>query len=612
MSSPELERLSEHLYLVHDTCDVYVITAGDRALCIDFGAGAVCESLGEIGVSGIDWVLHTHHHRDQCQGDDKARDAGARIAVPRYERFLFDEVENFWRNRRLYDVYNVRNTYFSLTKNLPVDAELADYETFEWQGIGFRILPTPGHTIGSITIIATIDERRVGFVGDLISSPGKVQTLYDLQYDYGAFDGVNQAVLSLASVRAQGCDLLCPSHGAVMSDVESAIDATMGRLRGFYEFNTGQPMALDNTYDEIAPGVFGCSGSCSSHYAMISKSGKALFIDYGSAGPEFLQPHLQHDGEAQRFVRHSTDVLRERFGMTSIDVAIPSHYHDDHICGFPYLQKHENTQIWCYENMKEVLENPHVKNIGCLIPDPVRVDRPIPDGQRIRWEEFTFTVHYSPGHADYHMSLFLEHEGRRIAFTGDNIFSEPDIGLQHSLIYRNHVHLDSHVRTARLVMNFEPDTICPGHGPHFNVTTDRLEQFVDRTGQLRRHFMALTDGPVPDHGVDIDWISLYPFQPQALPGESFELACRVTNYSHDDYVIDAEPVLPDEWTSQPGSLRFEVPAKEKGEARTTITLPSDETRGPKMALAMDITINGKHLGQRALAVVNLRGLSRVL
>jgi len=138
-----LERLSDHLYRFHDTCDVYVIVFENRALCIDFGAGDVLKELRALGVSRLDWVLHTHHHRDQCQGDNLARKHGARLAVPRYERFLFDEAENFWRNRRLYDVYNVRNTYFTLTQNIPVDADLADYEKFSWNGIEFTILPTP-------------------------------------------------------------------------------------------------------------------------------------------------------------------------------------------------------------------------------------------------------------------------------------------------------------------------------------------------------------------------------------------------------------------------------------------------------------------------------------
>ncbi|MER9158377.1 hypothetical protein [Mesorhizobium sp. M0778] len=40
--------------------------------------------------------------------------AGAKIAVPEYERHLFDNVEAHWQARRIYDNYNDSNTFFSL------------------------------------------------------------------------------------------------------------------------------------------------------------------------------------------------------------------------------------------------------------------------------------------------------------------------------------------------------------------------------------------------------------------------------------------------------------------------------------------------------------------
>ncbi|HOE10919.1 MAG TPA: MBL fold metallo-hydrolase [bacterium] len=607
-----LERLSDHLYRFHDTCDVYVIVFENRALCIDFGAGDVLKELGALGVSHLDWVLHTHHHRDQCQGDHLARKHGARLAVPRYERFLFDEAENFWRNRRLYDVYNVRNTYFTLTQNIPVDADLADYEKFSWNGIEFTILPTPGHTYGSISLIAQIDGKRVAFTGDLIASPGKVQTLYDLQFNYGGFDGVNHAILSLSNLQKENCEILCPSHGVIIRDVDAAIDWTVRKLSEFYEFNTGAAPATRNQYVEVLPGIYGSYSTCSSHYAIISKSGKALFVDYGSAGWEFLQPHILHDGEGQRFIRHTVDDLRDRYGMTSIDVVIPSHYHDDHICGFPYLQRHENTQIWCYENMVEVLERPYGLNIGCLIHDPLHVDRSIADGEHVKWEEFDLTVYYAPGHADYHMVMLVEHCGKRVAFTGDNMFPDEKFGLQHSLIYRNHVHKDSHLFMARRLLDFQPEIICPGHRSHFDVSPEQLKGFVDRTAELRRHFISLVHDPVTDHGVDIDWVSLYPFQPQAQPGESFELTCRVTNYTDEKYEVEARPILPAGWRVSSKVMQFVVPAQKKGEASTTVSIPKKKNGLPKVAITADITINGHHLGQLAHCVVNLKGSGQAL
>ncbi|HEX2516058.1 MAG TPA: MBL fold metallo-hydrolase, partial [Chloroflexota bacterium] len=70
----QFQRLSPHLYRFPDTCNVYaVLDPADPTRCvlIDFGDGACLDRLGEIGVSRVDWILHTHHHRDQAQGDHR-------------------------------------------------------------------------------------------------------------------------------------------------------------------------------------------------------------------------------------------------------------------------------------------------------------------------------------------------------------------------------------------------------------------------------------------------------------------------------------------------------------------------------------------------------------
>ena len=199
-----IEKITDNLYLFEDTCNVYVVKDGSRALLIDFGSGKVLDHLGEIGVIQVDWILHTHHHRDQCQGDHLANERGIPIAVPAQERCYFDEVEVFWGSRQIYDIYDVRNTFFTLAQSVRTTQVLADYETFEWGPYSFFVQPTPGHSLGHIALIAQIDGKTVGFSGDLISAPGKVQTLFDLQYNYGQGDGTDFMIYSLSKMRDRG------------------------------------------------------------------------------------------------------------------------------------------------------------------------------------------------------------------------------------------------------------------------------------------------------------------------------------------------------------------------------------------------------------------------
>src|SRR5438132_9086115 len=100
-----LTQLSDHLYQFTDTCNVYLTRDGRDGLLIDAGSGVILDHLSEAGVDSIQWVLHTHHHRDQCWGDSRLKEAGASIAVPEYERHLFEQAEIFWQSRRIYDNY---------------------------------------------------------------------------------------------------------------------------------------------------------------------------------------------------------------------------------------------------------------------------------------------------------------------------------------------------------------------------------------------------------------------------------------------------------------------------------------------------------------------------
>jgi glyoxylase-like metal-dependent hydrolase (beta-lactamase superfamily II) len=139
----ELKKLSENLYSLEDTCNVYLIREGSRGILIDFGSGKILDYLPGLGISKIEWVLHTHHHRDQCQGDYKAVERSIPIAVPAHERHLFADAENFWRNRRVFHLYYVRNDFNTITENIPVASVLHDYGTFRWNNATFSFFPPP-------------------------------------------------------------------------------------------------------------------------------------------------------------------------------------------------------------------------------------------------------------------------------------------------------------------------------------------------------------------------------------------------------------------------------------------------------------------------------------
>ncbi|MFQ5796697.1 MAG: MBL fold metallo-hydrolase [Candidatus Bipolaricaulia bacterium] len=65
---------------------------------------------------------------------------------------------------------------------------------------------------------------------------------------------------------------------------------------------------------------------------------------------------------------HSLDGLRKNFGIDRIDVVLVSHFHDDHVCGVPVLQRLFSTECWVAENFADLLEHPEAHCFPCTWP----------------------------------------------------------------------------------------------------------------------------------------------------------------------------------------------------------------------------------------------------
>jgi glyoxylase-like metal-dependent hydrolase (beta-lactamase superfamily II) len=607
-----LTRISPNLYLLRDTCNVYVLKDGDRALLIDFGSGHVLDLLGQIGVARVDAILHTHHHRDQCQGDARALAERIPIHVPQHERYLFEDAENFWRNRRIFELYYVKNDFFSVTRNIPVAGDLRDYDTFRWGPHELLIHPTPGHTLGAVSLLGAVDGKKIAFTGDLIQSPGKVANLYDLQYQYMSTDGVDFAIFSLTRLREQGPELICPSHGEPFSQPAAGISDLISKLKGWYTaYAPGTPLTVENQPYAVTPHLIASFQTTSSFYALISDSGKALFVDYGSASGNFFGSYMTATDVRDRmgFVEHTIPELKARYGLKSVEVAMPSHMHDDHLNGFPHLARHYGTKVWCYENMVDILQNPRGNNLGCILGEPIEVDRSFRDGETFKWEEYELTVYHSPGHTEYQMAMFANIDGARVAFTGDALFqTNPGwpYQLRHNLIFRNWVESDSHVRSIRTILKHQPNIIAPGHGKAFVSNWDDLKDLERRLEQQERYFHDVIADPDCNFGLNPSWARLYPYQLLAKAGSSPGIELLVRNYRPKPMHLEAALVLPEGWSASPEVTSLDVAANGGGRSAFTLTIPKDWDRArSRVALAADILADGEYLGQIAEGVVDV-------
>jgi glyoxylase-like metal-dependent hydrolase (beta-lactamase superfamily II) len=628
--TPTLTRLSEHLYQFADTCSVYLLVDGDRGLLIDAGSGAVHDHLPEVGVRQVEWVLHTHHHRDQCWGTPRLRRHGVRVAVPEYERHLFDQAELFWQTRRTFDNYNDRNTFFTVAENIPVNAVLEDYETFTWRGYSFQVLPAKGHTLGSSTLIAVIDGRRIAFTGDLLAAGGKLYQLHATEYTYGSMEGVLFTLQSIQALRKRQVDLCLPSHGGPITDVPGDIDRLQRRLMECVRLGRGMRVA---GRDSIPETVFlpeprfiplsrhllwGGVWTCSNFYVVLSESGKALFVDYGHS----FWPHMHigpdHDGlESMRFVEHHLDELREEYGVTRFDVVVPTHIHDDHTCGIPFLQRHHGTQCWALEQVGQVLADPAAwASTPCTFPKPIRIDRWLTDGERFRWEEYEFDIYFAPGQTEFHSVYAGLIDGRKVAFTGDNYFVAEVVsgGKMEMLpfqttVLRNSFQLAMHRRCAEVMRTIAPELICPGHRDVLPCFKKDLDTYCDFIARKERSFRALVAEPA-DHYIDLFWARLLPYVAVVWPGQQLEYRLLLRNNLERPATYAARLLAPAGWEVSAEFRTMKLEAGARGELLLRARAPRAGD-GIRRLMTAEICIDDASQGPISEALVTVKEDSAV-
>ncbi|MER9597291.1 MBL fold metallo-hydrolase [Mesorhizobium sp. M0244] len=618
-----LVQLSENLWRFRDTCNVYVLKSGSECLLIDTGSGAVLKHLHAIGLERVDWVLHTHHHRDQCWGTHVIQKAGAKVAVPEFERHLFDNVEAQWQSRRIFDNYNNSNTFFSLGENLPVDDVLEDYETFAWKGYKFRVLPAKGHTYGMISLITDVDGEKVAFTGDLMSRGGKIYQLHAMEYSYGDLLGVEFTMQSILALKKETVRTAYPSHGEPITEVKTDIESlenrleilanvgklhTAGRNNPFADMQTIRESKLRPISDHL---LWAGPYTSSNFYIVLSGSGHAMMIDYGFVSLGHVHWGPEHDSlQALRFVEHHLDQLRDDYGVRHIELVVPTHIHDDHISGIPYLQRHFGTKCWALDCVADVIADPAAwASTPCCYHKPIDVERILRDGEIFQWRGFDFEVYYAPGHTEYHALIVGTIDGKRVAFGGDNLLLfNPQNGriareiASQSTVLRNSFQLDMLRRCKSILRSAGADLLCPGHGELIVLDQSRITEYTDYLKGAEAAFLGVVDAPA-NHFIDLFWVRMLPYLSAARPNSMVTYTLKIRNNLERTALYSACLLPAFGWGADGETKSITLEPGQRGELLLLATAPSQVDLRRRLITA-EILIDGVSQGPVCEALVS--------
>lgn len=602
-------RLTDSVRVHADICNVYLLVSGSEAVAIDFGSGSVLDHLEDHGVERITDVLMTHHHRDQGQGLARAAAAGIRIWVPSTERDLFADVSAHWQARVIDDYYDLRQDRFSLLDDVPVHAAVPEYRTTRIGGADILAIPTPGHTLGSVTYLAELDGMRLAFSGDLLYGPGTVWSLAAMQWSYTGLEGAAATVISLDLLADRAPDLVLPSHGRPITAPPAAIVETRRNLQALVDFRRDEPWDLSDRlrrpYERITPHLLRNRTSFATSYALLSESGAALLIDYGFDMITGLP--IGVDRSSRRPWLASLDALKRTYGVDRVEVAIPTHYHDDHVAGFGLLHEVEGTRIWAAESIAPILRDPRRHDLPCLWFDPLPVDRVIAAGVPVRWHEYELTMFPLPGHTLYAAAIAFEADGQTILATGDQQDGGWADGERTEVLnfqYRNRFRIDDFVDSALLYRRLKPDLMISGHWEPRRVDDAYLDMLLVKGEELARLHRTLLPLEEVDFGAEGFGARVLPYRSAVTGGESLEFEVEVRNPFRQRTVLRVDLVVPEGWRVTPGHREAETEGLGESVMRFTVVPPPGRTR--RARVAANLVAGDRDFGQQAEALVDVR------
>jgi glyoxylase-like metal-dependent hydrolase (beta-lactamase superfamily II) len=601
-------QVEPNVTLFPDTVNVWLVRRDRDAILVDFGSGDVLDHLAELGVDRVTDVLITHHHRDVVQGLARARSAGIRIWVPPTESDLIARADDHWQARPLDNVYDLREDRFTILEEVPVDGVVEPYRERRFGPFDVLTLPTPGHTPGSVSYVIEVDGRRLAFIGGLLAAPGKVPSLAATQWTYTGIEGLGSTILSGLDLLDREPDRLLPAHGAPIDDPPGAIALANERLQALIDlrspdWNLGRLRATP--YLEISSHLLRNRTSVANSYALLSETGAALLIDFGYDFTTGLPDGTDRSSRVPWL--QTIPALKRLHGVDRVEVAIPTHYHDDHVAGFNLLRSIEGTQVWAPENMVAMLEDPLRFDLPCLWYEPIPVDRRLGFGEPVRWHEYEITVHPLPGHTLFAAAIEFEVDGRRVVATGDQQDGRWVAGESREMLnyqYRNGFRIDDFVDSAALYRRLRPDLLISGHWLPRPVTDDYLEHLAWAGAELARLHRELLPLDEVDWGAGGFGARIEPYRSEVSPGGIVELDVTIRNPFHRPDEAKVAFVVPAGWSVEPPDRRVGLAAG--GEATLSFRVHVGGAPARRARLAADLTVGGRRFGQQAEALVTVR------
>jgi glyoxylase-like metal-dependent hydrolase (beta-lactamase superfamily II) len=517
---------------------IHICTTEPRAYLIEaHGRGVLIDCPDDLPDPPlpVDLVLLTHHHRDSVGGVQKFLDqkVPVRASKKSAEWLTTANVTKFWKES--IPLRNSRTGYFVHPTGFDgLDCSLEDGQTILWQGLKIEVIATPGHSLDHLAFAV----NGATFIGDAITSDGKLWTPFTTDWDHWQDGGLKAAAESARKLEGKG--VYCarspgnrgrgaggegasppeaPPHHQPLSpweEVSKQIEEA-AFLKSFERFTNrlGNPPK----YDFLVPKEqVGSSGD--KPWAKLSDSlwitGNTYVLKSKDGGVMVLDPWGQRGVDQVAKLRAA-----EKLGP--VELVMFSHAHYDHFDGVYTLPVKGEYQIWALEQVADPLREPFKYRAPFLDERPITFDKTYREGESATWREYTFQFHHLPGQTHFTSGIETTIDGKRCLFTADNWFHYTQYSGSGGWMGLNRSFPSVYAESAKKVLAVNPEWVLAEHGGPYVFSKEDYERRV-KWGEAAA---TACDAVCPSGNHRRDWnphaVHISPMLVKAKPGETVRL-----------------------------------------------------------------------------------------
>ncbi len=606
MSHAALEEVAPGLFVSKGACNTYILRDGDAALVIDPGDASVLE---QIGVKNIEQVLLTGHHRELLQGIQQLDRGITKVAAPKDEQELFETPTAFRKwHPRLGDKFSVHGSSYVRPPAQPVkvDRWLADGDVIEWHGRTIRCVSTPGHSPGGMSYVW---EDKI-FLGGVMHDGAKMTNWFDTEWDYGFAKGLDALMASVDRLITLKPATAFSSQGAVIAKAAEQLSEFKTKLADFRpDYIRGYPVndlskrgphpatkpTKAHYIVQVSPHLymFGPEMAGKNFAILIADCGHALLLDCGLF-PKLVLERIISD-------------MKEHLGLKQIDACWISHSHGDHFTLFPALQDH-GVKFWTMDSIADKCENPRFYDYPAMIGaynagfEKAKIDRVLKAGDVIEWEGYQLHIDWMPGQTEFGNALWLMLDGKKVVFTGDNLFGDPSDPTQngHECVNaRNSAIIEEgYLVAAKCLQKLQPDIIMGAHGVLMTEPKAFIDRYHDWALRAISKYKALLPDADYEYGYDPYWVSAYPYRVDLTKEDTQVVQVTVRNFRDRPQKHRVVLKTPPGIVAEPQVLEGSVAAKSRESFPVTLKVRNrDQQPAGVQIVPFDITLDGRQHGE---------------